>query len=205
MASYQVTCHVADNWVKIFNDNNYFFCIAKCVVGGNGEEVFNVIFTTQTTGSKITASWNDTFQMYGSLTEFQNGGTIESSSTPLDVAFKQKYVLPADLADPTVDPDPTLPAGTFAFQNSSVISCVVANGTTGTPIYISPSVLPPGTDELTPKAKVKVWFGQKYETGAMISIETTQNYEIDLTGDPVQDVWYTKDGTWSPTPPTSGN
>ncbi|KAF8535924.1 hypothetical protein BDD12DRAFT_983057 [Trichophaea hybrida] len=205
MASFQVICYVAENWVKIFNDNDYSFCVAKGVVDGSGEEIFNVIFITQTTGSKITASWSDTYQIYGSLTEFQNGGTIESSSTPLDVAFQQVYVLPADLADPTVVPDTSLSNGTFAFQNASAISCVVANGTTGTPIYISPSILPPGTDELTPKAKVKIWFGQKYETGAMISIETTQNYEIDLTGDPVQEVWYTEAGTWSSTPPTRGH
>lgn len=98
--------------------------------------------------------------------------------------------------------DPSLHTGTFSFQNKSTISCVVANGTTGNPIFISPTELPPGIDKLTPKSKVKVWFGQSFETASMISIDTTENYSIDLTGSPSQDVWYTEQGTWSPTKPT---
>jgi hypothetical protein len=121
---------------------------------------------------------------------------FDISTTPADIKFQQVYTLPPDWTDGIISPDSTMDKHSFKFVNNTnqPASCVVSKVIQGrpTPFYISQSpVFSMGSENLTPKLKVALWFQKDAETGTMFSKNSTKVTEIDFTN---QSTW---DGKWN--------
>lgn len=84
--------------------------------------------------------------------------------------------------------DSRLPSGTFRFKNSTSgqASAVVLKQVNGmmSPFYISsaPVLKNGGTETMTPKNTVALWFEKDTETGTMISKSLGEYSSFDMTG-----------------------
>ena len=168
----------------------------------------------------MTITWEDSFFIAASKDSFSDGGSPSISltsraftdillccvtakfvagTTVQPIKFGQTYVLPKDWTDTKPIPDPQAPPAGFRFQTRTEASVVVYKMVHGniSPIYISaPGPLPPGHEDLVPKAACRVWFAANVETQCMVSDYQSDTMDIDLTGSTSVIVKYDATGTW---------
>lgn len=113
--------------------------------------------------------------------------TFDSNTTPTDIKFQQVYTLPPDWTDGTISPNDKLDKGSYQFQNktASEASAVIYKPINGepTPFYISSSpVFSQGSETLTPRLFVALWFQKNATTKTMISLNSSSVSEFDFTG-----------------------
>ncbi|KAH0563227.1 hypothetical protein GP486_002213 [Trichoglossum hirsutum] len=142
MTSYQVTIHIANNWVQEFDENGYQLIMAKAVAGGPTGTIYNVVASTGIVTGTMIVGWTDNYQMTGSTQTFQNGGTVNSVH-PRDgrrpdaktveitglsalepIKFGQTYYLKS-WSEYNVATDPSDPPNGFGFKNTPPASVVL--------------------------------------------------------------------------------
>ncbi|KAI5808204.1 hypothetical protein DFH27DRAFT_598994 [Peziza echinospora] len=197
MATYEIDVTIDPTILTtVLQPGGYKFNIAKVMQDASGK-VHNVVMSSYELGPNVKATWQESFTIYGSETEYEpNGSQIQASSDALAIQFQEKYVLPANLTNPTIETDTSIASTSFGFQNAGLISCVVTNN--GAPFYISPTMLIPGEAKLTPKEVYIVWFDNANFQGAMISEDVGNSYTFDMTAETTQSVTYDKSGNWVP-------
>ena len=130
--------------------------------------------------------------------------TLNTATNPTPIKFGQTYGIDSSWADSKPSPDKDVDVASFRFRNKTIASAVVYKIVNGnkTPVYISAAgPLPPGTEDLTPRPKCRLWFSAKHDTRAMISKFAGEPCDIDLTGKTLEEVWYNHDGFWYFTKP----
>ena len=132
------------------------------------------------------------------LTAF-NTDKFNAATTMQPIKFGQTFELPATWIDVKPNPDAQAPSAGFRFHNHVTASAIVYKKVNGsiTPIYLSEAgPLPPGHEDLTPKAMVAVWFSADAETQTMISDYDTDPMYVDLTGQTSAAIKYDNTGAW---------
>ena len=123
-----------------------------------------------------------------------------TSTTPQEIKFGQTFAVDDTWVTKPVNDDKQAPPAGFRFQNGTIASAVVYKVVNGAPtaIYFSAlGPLPPGTEDLMPKARARIWFSAHHETGSMVSSFASLPVDLDLTGKTQASVMYTASGAWN--------
>lgn len=124
---------------------------------------------------------------------------LNASTDVTDIQAGQSYTLPENWTNGVVNQDSASPPGGFKFINKTNGAGAIVYRRVGgkpSPIYFSSyAPLPPGTEDLTPVSKVKVWFSRDVQPGTMISHFDSEAMEVDLSGRTQIELGY--DGRWS--------
>jgi len=154
--------------------------------------------------SSNTYQWSQKFQVFAS-NEFQEDVTVEIQTNLVNVELGQEVILDsAGVLGPAMDGGT---AGSINFINDfGPIHPGLSQQLTGPagvqeilPVYISPNLIVPGMDELTPMDEVMVWFDVT-ETGTMFSGPRSNPFVADLTEINELTVLFSN-GEWSIPPP----
>lgn len=202
MASYTVTINIDPYWVTQFNNGNYTLVVAKAMGSPNSSApTFNVVAQTYGASGNImptmVVQWTDTYQLSATQQVFNAGTKIQGSSLPYAAPFGDTYYLKS-WGNASVQPDSTAPRNGWNFCNSIPASSVVSLnvGGTYTPVYISPTELPPGTQQLVPIPQVCFWFSNSTSSGTMVTIDTSNTGLVDLSSGTQKTINFTRQGAW---------
>ncbi|SPJ73989.1 uncharacterized protein FTOL_03719 [Fusarium torulosum] len=198
MSNYRLHITVTGEWVKRFNEQGYQLCFASGVKTGEKTN-FNVIAATHAIANNITVQWSDNCSIAASQDSFEHGMILNASTDVTDIQAGQSYTLPENWTNGVVNQDSASPPGGFKFINKTNGAGAIVYRRVGgkpSPIYFSSyAPLPPGTEDLTPVSKVKVWFSRDVQPGTMISHFDSEAMEVDLSGRTQIELGY--DGRWS--------
>ena len=123
-----------------------------------------------------------------------------TSTTPQEIKYGQTFPIDDSWVTKPVNNDKQAPKAGFRFQNGTIASAVVYKKVQGVPtaVYFSAlGPLPPGTEDLEPKAKARIWFSAHHETGSLVSNFTSVPIDLDLTGKTQASVMYDANGMWN--------
>ncbi|KAI0503265.1 hypothetical protein F5B22DRAFT_662200 [Xylaria bambusicola] len=169
--------------VIYFNTNGFQLCFTA---GMGDNDNFNVIAYADTIAQNVSISWADEFSIAATKTEFRNGARITVNTGSTAITKNQTYTLPATWANGTISPE-THPDGAFKMVNltSGRASAVVYKKVNGkaTPFYISSvAIEPQGSEMMSPKANVSLWFEKNVDTGTMVSKNSGNASVFDFRG-----------------------
>jgi len=202
MAQYTVKITIDPFWVDQFNKGGYALIMAKGVGSPDSPDItYNVVAQTYGNNGNVMPTmdiqWTDTYQLAGTQQVFQDGVQIEGYSDQLSAPFGNSYYLNS-WSDSSVEPDSTAPTNGWRFVNKIGASSVVLLDVNGsyTPVYVSPTELPPGGQSLIPKPQVCFWFANDIETSTMVTIDKSIVGTVNLPSTAPVNVQYTRDGSW---------
>ncbi|KAI0127171.1 hypothetical protein BJ170DRAFT_364547 [Xylariales sp. AK1849] len=205
MVSYKLVAHIHSEWIANFNAKGMKFCFATCVESG-GSPQFNVVSYADTVSNNVSVTWEEAYAIAASKTIFADQATFDIATTPQDIEFGQTYEVDSSWTTLPPNPDAKAPKAGFRFRNKTKSSAVVykiVNGSRKAAYFSSAGPLPPGTEDLTPKAKCRVWFSSNHDTESMISDFNGDEKSVDLTGKTSAEVWFTADGLWANAQPSN--
>ncbi|OAA34537.1 hypothetical protein NOR_08403 [Metarhizium rileyi] len=184
MGDYVVALTFTTEQVRKLNTEGFKLCFTSAV---GADKTYNVIAYADTVASKVTIRWKEQYLIAATKTKFQNGVEFDSNTTPSDISFQQTYTLPSDWTDGNVSPNGKLDPGSYSFANNTdgEASAVIYKPINGqpAPFYVSQSpVFSKGTETLTPKLFVALWFQKNATTKTMISLSSSQISEFNFTG-----------------------
>ncbi|NMM65863.1 hypothetical protein HBE96_25125 [Clostridium sp. P21] len=193
----QVTVQIADADLAILKRSNYKLCFAKKV-----NDVYTVVWEAYDKYlTKNIFSWTPQYQVFGTNT-FESGVKVETNTKVIDVTLGETVVLDENglLNNPTTGG----PETAITFKNEYPVPIhpginQMAKDSSGiihsTPIYVAANPIVQGTDELTPKEFVLVWFEQNVETSTMFSNAKSKSQEVNLTNSSAASILY-EGGKW---------
>ena len=201
-----VNVAIANNDLQTLKASNYNLCFAKKV-----GESFNVVWQSMN-GKQYLAKnkiwWVPAFQIFG-CNSFTAGVTVDEQTNAIDIGLGQKAtldqygtMLPPVSGD---QPDSIGLVNNFGPIHPGLSQLVSgADGQVTLPIYVAEQPIVSGTDYLTPKEEVMVWFEQKIETSTMFSDARSNSFIADLTNQDTVYLLYT-DGQWVQTTELRGD
>ncbi|KAK3319433.1 hypothetical protein B0H66DRAFT_624249 [Apodospora peruviana] len=204
MTKYTLTVHISQNWIQQFNDRGWKLCFATAVETG-GRANYNVVaFAAKKVADTVTIEWEEKYQIAASKDQFADRAIVTPETDPQPIEFGQSFSVDDSWTTQPASPDERAPRGDgFLFKNHTrAAACVAYKVVQGrsTPVYISPDgPLPRGQEFLVPRPKCKVWFSLWHGTESMVASKSFagEDKEVDLTGNPNAEVWYTESGRWS--------
>ncbi|KAK5634280.1 hypothetical protein RRF57_009994 [Xylaria bambusicola] len=169
--------------VVYFNTNGFKLCFSS---GMGDKDDFNVIAYSDTIAQNVSISWVDEFSIAATKSEFMNGAKITVNTGTADIGKNQTYTLPPTWANGTVSPE-THPNDAFRMVNKTTgrASAVVYKKVNGKPtaFYISAvAIEPQGSEMLSPKSNISLWFEKSVETGTMVSKNSGNASVFDFRG-----------------------
>lgn len=192
-----VTIQIADNDYAILKAGGtaYNLCFAR-KVGDSFNVVWRSFDKTQWLQNNM-FSWTPAYQVFGS-NEFAAAVNVSESTNMQNVLLGEQVVLDENghlgSASTAADHKDSV---TFVNQfgtihpGMSALSIGIDGVTSTTPIYVAQSPMVKGTDYLTPKDSVQVWFEQDIETSTMFSDARSMAIEVDMTDTDAAVIKYT--------------
>ncbi len=177
-----VTIEIAEGDLATLKEAEYKLCFAKKV-----GETYNVVWQSYTEYLQNNQfKWTPVYQLFGTNT-FENDVTVTTATNTVDIGLGEQSILDSNgnLGDPTTGgPEISI---TMINEYGSIhpgvnqLSTGVDGSQVSTAIYVAENPIVEGTDELTPKESVLVWFEQNVETSTMFSTARSNSVEIDMT------------------------
>lgn len=188
---------IAKQDLETLKGNKYRMCFAKKV-----NNTFNVVWQSYddylNTNSFL---WTPVYQLFGSNL-FKGDLTVEVATNAVNIGLGQQATL--DSAGVLGDPSTGGPSTAITMVNDfgpihpgvKQLSTGILGTQTSTPIYVAQNQIVTGSDTLTPKEEVMVWFEQNIETSTMFSDARSNATTIDLTKSNTGARLYS-DGKWT--------
>jgi len=192
-----VNVTIASKDLTNLKGSGYNLCFAKKV-----GDTYNVIWSSSFKYLVNNSfNWTPVYELFGSNV-FQGGVTVKTATDNRRCQLGQTCTMnEVGILSTAVDGGPPT---TLTFNNeygdihpgvNQVITDIEGN-VSSNPIYVAENNIVLGTDELTPKESVQIWFEQHVETSTMISKAVSNKITIDLTSVNTGSVKY-ENGTWS--------
>ncbi|AEA43987.1 hypothetical protein [Fluviicola taffensis] len=191
-----VNVEIAEADFDLLKNGKYALCFAK-KVGDN----FNVVWKSSKDFLMLNSfTWTPLYQLFGT-NSFKGGVTVKASTYNQKCGLGQTCTLDANGKLSSAVDGGSKTALHLTNQYGPVHAGVnqMVTGIDGKeealPIYVSEKQIIKGTNDLTPKESVLVWFEQNIETSTMFSTSRSNAVELDLTGTNQISVNYSE-GEW---------
>ncbi len=192
-----VNIQITSEELETLKDNEYRLCFAKKV-----NDTFDVVWQSyQKYLDNNSFLWTPVYQLFGS-NQFKGDVTVRVQTNTVNIELNQQATLNKEgvLGAPSTGGTTTGITMNNNYGNIhpglNQLSTGIGGQQESTPIYVAPEVMVMGTDTLTPKEVVMVWFEQNIETSTMFSDVKSNSVTIDMTESNTQTRLYSG-GKWS--------
>ncbi|KAM3436722.1 hypothetical protein NHJ13734_004964 [Beauveria thailandica] len=195
--------------LDFLSQNHYNLQVAKGVSAPGGEPKFNVVYDSEILGPNMTVEWTPKYGINWT-TKIPNPGvhvTYTGRWQPCDLGDSYDLTDTGGWIINNNDPhrdESSVNVGKNGYATAVHVIVGILNEGTGAwqAFFVSPDKLPPkGYGQYQPRDNIKLWYGEGLITETMISTQSTEVEDFDMTNVPLQYFRYIPaNGDWLHSP-----